>query len=218
MNVELKSGDKILIHDDPIYSTTNVIVKTMGLEPVIIDFNDIDNFNEEIIRITRFCLIQHSRQKIKDSYDLGNVIKKLKEINNDIFILIDDNYVVMITENIVVQLGVDSSAFYLFKFLGPEEIGCIVGDKEVLKKIEKMNYSGVSQVQGYEAMEALRSLVYAPVMLAIQKGVGDEVVTRINSGEVRGVKSAFIAKARSRVILVEFEKPIAKEEIGRAHV
>src|SRR5699024_5434633 len=151
MNVELKSGEKILIHDAPIYSTTNVIVKTMGLEPVIIDFNDIDNFNEEIIRNTRFCLIQHSRQKIKDSYDLGNVIKKLKEINNDIFILIDDNYVVMKAEKIGVQLGGNASAFSLFKLLGPEGIGCVVGDKEVVKKIEKMNYSGGSQVQGYEA-------------------------------------------------------------------
>ena len=47
------------------------------------------------------------------------------------------------------------------------------------------------------------------VMLAIQKQVGDEVVARINNGEVR-IKSAFIANAQSRVVLVEFEEPIAK--------
>lgn len=211
MSVELKSVEKILIHDAPIYSTTDVIVKTMGLEPVIIDFNDFDTFDEELIRNTRFCLIQHSRQKIQDRYDLGDVIKKLREINKDIFILVDDNYVVMKAGKIGVQLGSNASAFSLFKLLGPEGIGCVVGNKEVIEKIEKMNYSGGSQVQGYEAMEALRSLVYAPVMLAIQKGVGNEVVDRINKGEVKGVKSAFIANAQSRVILVEFEEPIAKK-------
>ena len=44
-----------------------------------------------------------------------------------------------------------------------------MGDSETIKSINKLNYSGGSQVQGYEAMDALRSLVYAPVMLAIQK-------------------------------------------------
>ncbi len=87
-----------------------------------------------------------------------------------------------------------------------------MGDSETIKSINKLNYSGGSQVQGYEAMDALRSLVYAPVMLAIQKEVGDEVVKRINQGEIKGVKSAFIANAQSRVILVEFEKPIAKKK------
>lgn len=211
MNVEIESGDKILIHDAPIYSTTDTIVKSMGLEPVIIDFNDFSTYNEVLIRSADFCLIQHSRQKIQDKYDLGKVISKLREINKDIFILIDDNYVVMKAEKIGVQLGGNASAFSLFKLLGPEGIGCVVGDKEAIEKIEKMNYSGGSQVQGFEAMEALRSLVYAPVMLAIQKEVGNEVVERINNGEVKGIKSAFIANAQSRVILVEFEQPIAKK-------
>lgn len=211
MNVELESGDEILIHDAPVYSTTAVIMKTMGLEPVIIDFNDFSTFDKNIIMNTKFCLIQHSRQKLQDKYDLKSVIEKLREINDDIFILIDDNYVVMKAEKIGVQLGGNASAFSLFKLLGPEGIGCVVGDKGVIKKIEKINYSGGSQVQGYEAMEALRSLVYVPVTLAIQKQVGDEVIERINQGEIKGIKSAFIANAQSRVILVEFEKPIAKE-------
>ena len=32
-----------------------------------------------------------------------------------------------------------------------------------------MNYSGGSQVQGYEAMDALRSLVYAPSNVSYSK-------------------------------------------------
>ena len=211
MNAKLNSNDKILIHDAPIYPTSKIIMDSMGLEKVLVDFNDLDNMDEEKIWDSNFCLLQHSRQNIHDSYDLKEVIGKLKSINPDLYILIDDNYVVMKAEKIGVQLGGDISAFSLFKLLGPEGIGCIVGDSETIKAINKLNYSGGSQVQGYEAMDALRSLVYAPVMLAIQKKVGDEVVERVNSGEIAGVKSAFIANAQSRVILVEFEEPIAKK-------
>lgn len=211
INAKVKCGDKILIHDAPIYPTSKVIIGTMGLEPVVIDFNKIDDFNEKTIGNVNFCLIQHSRQRIDDKYNLEEVLKKLKEINKNLYILIDDNYVVMKVEKIGVQSGGDISAFSLFKLLGPEGIGCIVGDRKTVDRVNTLNYSGGSQVQGYEAMEALRSLVYAPVMLAIQKQVGNEVVERINQGEIKGVKHAFIANAQSRVILVEFEKPIAKE-------
>ena len=218
MNAEMRSGDKILVHNAPIYSTTETIVKSMGLEPVIVDFNDISFLDEELVKSCRFCLVQHSRQKMEDKYELDKVISKLKEINDKLFLLVDDNYVVMKARKIGVQCGANASAFSLFKLLGPEGIGCVVGDREVIDKIEKINYSGGSQVQGHEAMEALRSLVYAPVMLAIQKEVGDEVVERINSGEIKGVKSAFIANAQSRVILVEFEQPIAKKVLEYSNV
>lgn len=217
INAKLNPNDKILIHDAPIYPTSKIIMDSMGLEKLIVDFNDLDNMDEKRIQDSNFCLLQHSRQNIHDSYDLKEVIEKLKSINPDLYILIDDNYVVMKTEKIGVQLGGDISAFSLFKLLGPEGIGCIVGDSETIKSINKLNYSGGSQVQGYEAMDALRSLVYAPVMLAIQKEVGDEVVKRINQGEIKGVKSAFVANAQSRVILVEFEKPIAKKVLENAN-
>ena len=217
MNAKLNSGDKILIHNAPIYPTSKGIMDSMGLKKVFMDFNDLSSIDEKEIRNLDFCLLQHSRQNIQDNYNLKEVIEKLKSINPNLYILIDDNYVVMKVENIGVQLGGDVSAFSLFKLLGPEGIGCIVGDKETIKAIDKDNYSGGSQVQGHEAMEALRSLVYAPIMLAIQKEVGDEVVERINRGEIIGIKSAFIANAQSRVILVEFESPIAKGVLKHAN-
>lgn len=216
INAKLNPGDKILIHKAPIYPTSKTIMDSMGLEKVFMDFNDLGNMDEKEIKGLNFCLLQHSRQNIQDNYNLKEVIKKLKSINPDLYILIDDNYVVMKAENIGVQLGGDISAFSLFKLLGPEGIGCIVGDSETIDAINQDNYSGGSQVQGHEAMEALRALVYAPIMLAIQKEVGDEVVERINSGEIAEVKSAFIANAQSRVILVEFERPIAKGVLKHA--
>ncbi|MGF7057667.1 aminotransferase class V-fold PLP-dependent enzyme [Brassicibacter mesophilus] len=211
MNTMLKSGDKILVHKAPIYPTTNVIVESMGLDPVYIDFNYIKETDSTIVSKCSFALIQHSRQKLDDSYDLEEVITELKKMNSNLKILVDDNYVVMKSEKIGVQLGADVSAFSLFKLLGPEGIGCVAGSKTIIDDIRKINYSGGSQVQGYEAMDALRSLVYAPVSLAIQAEVGNEVVSRINNGEINGVKSAFIANAQSRVILVEFEEAIAKK-------
>lgn len=211
INSRVRPGEKILIHDAPIYPTTKIIIDSMGLKPVKIDFNNVEDIDESLIEDINFCLIQHSRQRIDDRYDLEEVIKKLKAIKKDLYILVDDNYVVMKARKIGVQSGGDSSAFSLFKLLGPEGIGCIVGDKDTIDRIRQMNYSGGSQVQGFEAMDALRSLVYAPVALAIQKEVVDEVVERINEGCIKGIKSAFIANAQSRVILVEFEQPIAKK-------
>jgi len=60
-------------------------------------------------------------------------------------------------------------------------------------------------------MEALRSLVYAPVSLAIQAEEGNKIIDRLSAGEVKGVKNSFIANAQSRVILVELKEPIAKK-------
>lgn len=211
MNSALKPNERILIHKAPIYPTTNVIVESMGLEPVSVDFNNLDDIDSGLVSSVSFALVQHSRQKLDDNYYLGDVIKRLKEINNDIIILVDDNYVVMKAENIGVQLGADASAFSLFKLLGPEGIGCIVGKKSIIEKIRLLNYSGGSQVQGHEAMEALRSIVYAPVSLAIQAEEGNKIIDRLNSGEIKGVKDSFIANAQSRVILVEFHEPIAKK-------
>ncbi|MBZ2175898.1 aminotransferase class V-fold PLP-dependent enzyme [Schnuerera sp. xch1] len=218
INAKIRHNDKILIHDAPIYPTTKIIIESMGLETIKMDFNNIDSFDKNEIKDIDFCLIQHSRQRIDDRYNLEEVIGKLKEINKDSYILVDDNYVVMKVEKIGVESGADISAFSLFKLLGPEGIGCVVGDKKTIDRIKEMNYSGGSQVQGYEAMDALRSMVYAPVMLAIQKEVGNEVVKRINRGEIGGVKSAFIANAQSRVILVEFERPIAKKVLKNANL
>ncbi|WDV44386.1 aminotransferase class I/II-fold pyridoxal phosphate-dependent enzyme [Clostridiaceae bacterium M8S5] len=211
MNTSLKANQKILLHDAPIYPTTKVIIDSMGLECVFVDFNDLEAIEKTDLSNIRFALIQHSRQKIEDKYDLSEVIATVKKVNKDIEILVDDNYVVMKSDKIGVELGAEASAFSLFKLLGPEGVGCIVGTKKVIDLVRNINYSGGSQVQGFEAMDALRSLVYAPVALAIQAEEGNKIIKKINNKEIPHIKSAFIANAQSRVILVEFDRPIAKE-------
>lgn len=213
----LKAGDTLLVHDAPIYPTTEVTIESMGLSLIKADFNR----DEEIVKAIKEnkidgVLVQYTRQKIEDSYDIAKVIKIIKENLEGVPVITDDNYAVMKVKKIGAQLGADLSAFSLFKLLGPEGIGCIVGKKEYIDKIIKSNYSGGGQVQGHEALETLRGLVYAPVALAIQAEVNNELVNRLNSGEVKHVKNAFLANAQSKVLLVELEKPIAKKVIKEA--
>ncbi|WP_082023890.1 aminotransferase class V-fold PLP-dependent enzyme [Clostridium polynesiense] len=214
----LNSGDKILVHEAPIYPTTEVTVNTMGLKVVRADFNK----EEEIIKAIENnpdlngVLVQYTRQKIEDSYTMEKVIETIKSCRKDLKVITDDNYAVMKVKSIGTECGADLSAFSSFKLLGPEGVGILVGKKELIDKAISLNYSGGSQVQGFEAMEALRGLIYAPVSLAIQAEVNEELVERLNSGEIPGVKNAFLANAQSKVLLVELEEEIAPEVLLEA--
>lgn len=213
----LKSGSTILVHDAPIYPTTEVTIDSMGLKVVKADFNS----REETIRIIKEnhidgVLVQYTRQRIDDSYDMADIIGIIRECLGEVPIITDDNYAVMKVRNIGVQYGADLTAFSMFKLLGPEGIGCVVGKKKYIDKIIKSNYSGGGQVQGHEALAALRGLVYAPVALAIQAEVNSELVNRLNEGELKGIKKAFLANAQSKVLLVELDEPIAAKVIEEA--
>ena len=72
-------------------------------------------------------------------------------------------------KGLCVECGADLSAFSMFKLLGPEGIGCVVGKKRYIEKIVAANYSGGGQVQGHEALACLRGMIYAPVALAIHR-------------------------------------------------
>lgn len=213
----IKPGGVMLVHDAPIYSTTKVTLASMGLKIVKADFNNEDEVTQVLSRENiDAVLIQYTRQKIDDKYDMENVIKVIRQVKGDIRIITDDNYAVMKVRKIGVQCGAQLSAFSLFKLLGPEGIGCLIGKSTFVDKVIELNYSGGSQVQGHEAMSALRGLIYAPVQLAIQAEVNEELVQRLNAGEVKGVKNAFIANAQSKVLLVELEKDIAKKVLVEA--
>lgn len=215
----LKPGSRILVHDAPIYPTTNTTFEMMGIRAVKVDFHNHEELSD-IIRSEHSqlggALIQHTRQKLDDYYDLGQVVSTMKQANPDLIIITDDNYAALKVERIGVQYGADLSTFSLFKLLGPEGIGLLLGKGDLVDQAISLNYSGGSQVQGYEAVEALRGLVYAPVMLAIQAEVNTQLVNRLNGREVEGVKRAFLANAQSKVLLVELDQPIAQEVLDHA--
>ena len=198
----LKPGDAILVHTSPIYTTTQVTIDAMGLKPIRADFNDLEQLKavcaqhkDEI----RGALVQLTRQKPEDRYDYKAVIAAIKTALPGIPVVTDDNYAALKVDAIGCQAGADLSTFSCFKILGPEGVGAVIGSKELIDRIYKMQYSGGSQVQGHEAMEALRGLIYAPVALAIQSEV-----------------NAFLANAQSKVLLVEFDQEIAEKILDAA--
>lgn len=212
LHAALEPGDQILIHKAPVYPTTLTSMKLMGLIPVETDYNQISEIKQVLADHPgiKGALIQYTRQLPGDSYDMHEVAAAIKGAA-DIPIVTDDNYAVMKVKDIGVQCGADLSCFSAFKLLGPEGIGMIVGKEKYISRLISENYSGGMQVQGHEALDVLHGLTYAPVALAVQAGVGEECVRRLESGEIPGIRRSFVANAQSKVILVELEEPVAEK-------
>lgn len=211
----LKAGESLLIHDAPLYPTTAVIAEQMGLRLIRADFNQLDEVKKAMaLHRPQAALIQHTRQKLDDSYVLRDVIECCNQYG--VPSLIDDNYAVMKVEHIGRECGATLSTFSCFKLFGPPGIGAVVGDLNAVSAARKSMYSGGSQVQGWQAMEALRGLVFAPVMHAVQAQVNDSLVAELKNGAIPQVKHAFIANAQSKVLLVEFHRPIAEKVLAAA--
>ena len=213
----MKAGETLLVHKAPVYNTTKTSIEMMGLKTVCADFNQLSeievvmNNHPEI----KAALVQYTRQRIEDSYEIEEVIQKIKN-TRQIPVITDDNYAVMKVSKIGSQHGADLSCFSTFKLLGPEGIGCLVGKKEYIDILAEHHYSGGMQTQGFEALEVIKGLVYAPVALAIQGMVNEELVTRLNKGEIPQVKQAYLANAQSKVLLVEFKEEIAMDVLKHA--
>lgn len=206
----VRPGGTILVHDAPVYSTTEFTLRFMNLEVTRVNMNALEDLRDAVASNPDAVLVQRTRQKMSDRYEFPQVIGAIRQVSR-VPIITDENYAVMRVPALGAVMGADASAFSLFKLLGPEGIGCVAGRREVIEKIREFSYSGGSQVQGPEAMEAMRSMVRVPVAHAIQAQVTDEVARRLNAGEVEGVKSACVANAQSRVALVELREPVARE-------
>ncbi len=212
----LKPNQTLLVHKAPIYPTTKTTIDGLSLRIVEADFNQLEELRT-ILKHEKIdgVLVQMTRQKIDDSYQIQEVIQAINSIQ-PVPILTDDNYAVMKVNQIGVEMGASLSAFSSFKLLGPEGVGVLVGTETIINQVEKMNYSGGSKVQGWQAMEVLRGLVSAPVLLAIQAEENEGLVKILNNNQVAGVKSAFLANAQSKVLLVELNEPIAEEVLIEA--
>ncbi|MBV8044221.1 aminotransferase class V-fold PLP-dependent enzyme [Pluralibacter sp.] len=208
-------GARLLIHDAPVYPTTAVIIEQMGLARVRADFNDPASLARAIAeQRPNFALVQHTRQRPEDGYRLDTVLGMLHTAG--IPTLTDDNYAVMKTPAIGCEYGATLSTFSSFKLFGPEGVGVVVGNAEAIARIRATMYSGGSQIQGAQALEVLRGLAFAPVMHAVQAGVTERLQAMLNNGAVPDVKQAVVANAQSKVLLVEFHRPIAQQVLEHA--
>ncbi|MEH7443457.1 aminotransferase class V-fold PLP-dependent enzyme [Bacillus sp. JJ1122] len=211
----LSAGDKMLIHSAPVYTTTKETIRILGILTEKVDFNELDSVREAVKNTdAKVFYIQHARQQPTDTYHLKEVIEAVKTVRPDLPIVVDDNYCAFKTKGIGVEYGADYSTFSGFKVLGPEGVAIIVGKKAGLDVIHERNYSGGGQVQGYEAMELLRMMTFAPVSLAIQNEQVEELCRRLNEGEVPGIKAAYMTNAQSKNVIVELGMPVAQKVIA----
>jgi hypothetical protein len=148
------------------------------------------------------------------------VISAVRETAPHVPVLADDNYAVMRVPEISVQAGAAASAFSFFKLLAAANIGCVLAPADVVSGIRRDLSSAGCQVQGPEAMEALRSLVYAPVALALQDQVVRDATDRINelvaAGKLAGIAGAVAAQPAIRTVVLVFEQPVAEAFLAAA--
>ncbi|GAA1371136.1 aminotransferase class V-fold PLP-dependent enzyme [Streptomyces beijiangensis] len=203
-------GDPLLIHRAPVYRTTAVTLRGLGVDCTEVDFNDQAALQEALgSGRFRWAYVQHTRQRLADSYDPGDVIAACRTAG--VRTIVDDNYAVMRVPASGAELGADASCFSLFKLHGPEGVGVVVGSRDLVEHVRADNYSGGGQVQGHQALDALRALTHVPVMWSIQSQVGAEVAERLTAGEVPGVAEVRIANAQDRCLLVRLDRPVARE-------
>lgn len=215
----LNPGDTMFIHTAPIYTTTTETLRALGIETSTVDYNRLDDVKEALKDDTecKVFYIQHARQQPSDTYDLKQLITLVKEVRPNLPIVVDDNYLALKAYGIGVEYGADYSTFSGFKVLGPEGIGVVVGKEEGIQRLNDRNYSGGGQVQGYEAMELLRMMTFAPVALATQNEVVEEVCQKLNEGMIEGVDQAYMVNAQSKVVIVELKEPIAQDVIEQSN-
>ncbi|GCE48267.1 Cys/Met metabolism PLP-dependent enzyme [Thermosporothrix hazakensis] len=213
----LASGSRVLIHDAPLYSTTGVTFRAAGYQAVRVDFNNQEQLQQALeYEEVQAVYIQHTRQQLKDSYDLATVIRLVRTHKPNVLIVIDDNYAVANTPQIGVEMGADASAFSAFKLLGPEGIGIVCCTSAIGARIRADMYSGGTRVQGYQAQEVLLGLSSVFVQNALTQEAATAVVEHIRQQKPAGISEACIANVQSPVILVRFEQPIGPRIVEQA--
>jgi hypothetical protein len=221
LNSAVRPMQTVVVHDAPVYKTALPVMRHMGLQVIPVDFNDLDAVRYAVRqRRPAAVYVQYVPQQLGDRWHPDDVIAAVKETAADVRVLADDNYAVMRVPSISVQAGADASAFSLFKLLAAANIGCVLANGDVVTGIRHDLSSAGCQVQGPEAMEALRSLVYAPVALAIQDRVVTETAARLNelaaAGRLPGVAAAVPAQPAIRSVVLVFDEPVAEAFLAAA--
>ncbi|WP_225828456.1 aminotransferase class V-fold PLP-dependent enzyme [Streptomyces naphthomycinicus] len=209
LTAAVRSGGPLLIHRAPVYRSTEVTLRGLGVETAEVDFND-RRALDTALASARFswAYVQHTRQRLADSYDPAGVLAACRAAG--VRTVVDDNYAALRVPACGVELGADASCFSLFKLHGPEGVGVVLGAHDVVDRVRADNYSGGGQVQGHQALDALRALTHVPVMWSVQSQVITDAARRLAAGEVRGVAEVRIANAQDRCLLVRLDRPVAR--------
>jgi cystathionine beta-lyase/cystathionine gamma-synthase len=212
----LSPGARVLLHGVPVYATTSVTFRAMGLQLEGVDLNDRAARRAALEQAPDMLYLQHSRQMLDDHYDLESVIADARELAPDCLVMVDDNYTAMQVPRIGTQLGADLSAFSLFKLLGEPGVGCVVGRGDLIARLRDDAYSGGTKIQGPIALSTLRGVVQAPVMFAVASQVVETVLERVAQDPIPGVRAVHPGNHQERSLLVELDEPIAEDVINVA--
>jgi hypothetical protein len=222
LNASLRPGADVVLHSAHPYKTTLPAMQHMGLRLHQVNFNDLDALRSTLEEVRPQGLyIQHVPQGLGDNHEITDVIGLARAVCGEgVKVITDDNYAVMRSRKIGVQLGADASAFSLFKLLSPVQIGCVLGDEELVSGIRRDLSSAGCQVQGPAAMQALRMLVFAPVALAIQNATVLETTQQVNdlvaAGSLPYVRGAVAAQPGIRCSVLVFDEPVAEAFVRSA--
>jgi hypothetical protein len=215
LNAALEPGSRVLVHDAHPYKTTLPAMRHMGLDVVYADLGD----HAAVERSLRehppdAVYLQHVPQQLGDCHELEATIALVRAVAAPAAILVDDNYAALRRPRIGVQLGADASALSLFKLFAPAPVGLVLASAETTGRIRADLSSAGCQVQGPDAMAALRGLVHAPVALAVQDASVRAATAAINAEVERGalphVARAFAAQPGIRCVVVVFDRPVAE--------
>jgi cystathionine beta-lyase/cystathionine gamma-synthase len=212
----LEAGAHVVLHDVPVYATTSVTFRAMGLRLDGVDLNDRAKRRAALAQLPDLVYLQHSRQMLDDDHDLQQVIADARELAPDSVVMVDDNYTALQVPLIGTQLGADLSAFSLFKLLGEPAVGCVVGRRDLIGKLREDAYSGGTKVQGPIALSTLRGVVQAPVLFAVASEVVETVLRRVAAEPIPGVRAVHPGNHQERSLLVELEEPISEQVIAAA--
>ncbi|MBM9461868.1 aminotransferase class V-fold PLP-dependent enzyme [Aeromicrobium sp. YIM 150415] len=200
---------RLIVHDAPDYSTTATTFRDGLVEPVRVDFEDIEAvrraFEEEP---AAWVYVQHTRQRLGDAHQPAEVIALAAEAGRRV--IVDDNYAVFRAPRIGAELGADVSAFSLFKLHGPEGVGVVVGAGDVVERVRHANYSGGGQVQGHQALAALQALVMVPLNWAAQAQASVELAASLSEGGVPGIVDARLANVQDLCVIALLDEPVAE--------
>lgn len=221
INAALEPAQAVLVHSAPVYKTVDPVARHMGLRLTPVDFNNREALAGGLASGPPAALyLQHVPQQLADQWQPAEVISLAREHAPQLQILADDNYAVMRVPQLSVHLGADASAFSMFKLLSRANIGCVLGSEPLVTRIRRDLSSAGCQVQGPDAMQALRSLVYVPVALALQDQAVVEAADRINAlvadGALDGVAGAVAAQPAIRSVVLVLSQPVAEAFLASA--
>lgn len=202
------AGDRrLIVHSAPDYSTTATTFRDGCVDPVRVDLNSPEAVSQLLANGNhpRWGYVQHTRQRLTDSFDPLDTVRTLTGAG--IRVIVDDNYAVLRCKGIGAEVGAAASAFSLFKLHGPEGVGVVVGDGDIVEQAHRLNYSGGGQVQGWQAAASLQALACAPANWAWQSREVLRIVDMLRHGAVAGIVDAGVVNAQDLCVVALLGSP-----------